>query len=70
MDVTENEGVNEGVNELLELIAKSPGNRMPYYAAVMHIPEKTMERWIKQLREEGKIEFRGATKTGGYWKVK
>jgi ATP-dependent DNA helicase RecG len=26
-----------------------------------------LERWLKQLREEGKIEFRGAPKTGGYF---
>ena len=28
--------------------------------------KKTVERWIKQLKEEGKIEFRGSPKKGGY----
>ncbi len=44
-----------------------PGKRTPYYAKAMGIPEKTTERWLKQLREENKIEFRGAAKTGGYF---
>jgi ATP-dependent DNA helicase RecG len=35
----------------------------------MNIPRRTIERWLKQLREEHKIEFRGAAKTGGYWKI-
>lgn len=25
-----------------------------------------MERWLKELRSQGKIEFRGSPKTGGY----
>jgi ATP-dependent DNA helicase RecG len=28
---------------------------------------KNIERWIKQLKQENKIEFRGAPKTGGYY---
>jgi ATP-dependent DNA helicase RecG len=30
-------------------------------------PAKTIERWIKQLRDEGEIEYRGSKKTGGYF---
>lgn len=26
---------------------------------------RTIERWLKQLKDEGKIEFKGAPKTGG-----
>ena len=28
--------------------------------------QRTVERWIKQLKDEGKIEFIGVSKTGGY----
>jgi ATP-dependent DNA helicase RecG len=62
-----NEGVNEGVKILLIAISKEPGNRIPCYSKKLNIPEKTIERWIKQLREENKIEFKGAPKTGGYY---
>ena len=70
LDISANEGVNEGVNELLKAIEKKPGKRVPYYVSIMGIPEKTIERWLKQLRDGGTVEFRGAPKTGGYWKVK
>ena len=61
------EGVSEGVNLLIELIQKNPGNRVPQLAKTLGIPAKTIERWIKQLKEDGKIEFRGSPKNGGYW---
>ncbi|TXH52946.1 MAG: AAA family ATPase [Bacteroidia bacterium] len=64
------EGVNEGVNKLQKVIEEFPGKRTPYYAEIMNIPEKTLERWLKQLRKEGKIEYRGAPKTGGYYLIK
>ena len=31
------------------------------------VTKRTIERWIKQLKNEDKIEFRGAPKTGGYF---
>ena len=61
------EGVFEGVNSLLESIRKNPGKRVPQLAKILSIPAKTIERWIKQLKEEEKIEFRGSPKKGGYW---
>ncbi len=62
-----NEGVIEGVNLLLKAIQKNTGKRVPQLAKIVHIPPKTIERWVKQLKEEGKIEFRGSPKKGGYW---
>jgi len=64
-----NEGVNEGVNELFKLIESNSGKRIPYYASVLRVSEKTIERWFRQLRQAQKIEFRGAPKTGGYFIV-
>ena len=60
------EGVSEGVNLLMELIQKNPGKRVPPLAKTLGTPAKTIERWIKKLKEEGKIEFRGSPKKGGY----
>jgi len=64
------EGISEGVNRLLEFIRSYPGLRTPQISESLEVPAKTLERWIKRLREQGKIEFRGSTKTGGYWKLK
>jgi len=27
---------------------------------------KTLERWIKKLKDENKIEYKGSKRTGGY----
>ena len=62
-----NEGVNEGVKSLLFLIQETPGKRAPHFALTMSTSVKNIERWLKQLRDMGKIEFRGAPKTGGYF---
>lgn len=61
-----NGGVNEGINRLMEFIRKNPGKRVVEIAAALNIPSKTIERWIKKLREQGKIVFIGPRKTGGY----
>ncbi len=60
------EGVFEGVNELLKYISKNPEKRVPQLAKALGSPAKTIERWVKQLKEEGKIEFKGSPKKGGY----
>ena len=62
-----NGGVNEGINRLMEFIRKNPGKRVVEIAAALNIPSKTIERWIKKLREQGKIVFTGPRKTGGYF---
>ncbi len=63
------EGVNEGVNELLNLIANNPGRRTPFFEERLNVPVKTIERWLKLLKDNGAIYFKGAAKTGGYWKI-
>jgi len=62
-----NEGVNEGVNDLFSLITKTSGKRAPYFAQNMNTSVKNIERWLKHLKDDEKIEFRGAPKTGGYF---
>ncbi|WP_262492533.1 hypothetical protein [Niabella ginsenosidivorans] len=41
---------------------------MPFFVEQIKVPKRTIERWLTILRNENKIEFRGAPKTGGYWK--
>ena len=69
-----NDGVNGGVNggvtddasQLLELIRSIPGLKTTEFVAHTGKPKRSIERWLKQLKAQGQIEFRGATKTGGY----
>jgi ATP-dependent DNA helicase RecG len=64
---TQGEGVNEGVNSLLAIIKQHPGLRVPSLAEKVPTATKNIERWLKQLKENGLVEFRGAAKTGGYY---
>jgi len=46
---------------------KFPNNKTPFFAKTLNTSVKNIERWIKQLRTEEKIEFKGSPKTGGYY---
>ena len=61
-------GVNVGVNELHKFISEHQPVKI--YQLTEHfnnVTQRTIERWLKQLKEENKIEFKGAFKTGGYY---
>ncbi len=60
-------GVSEGVEQTYELIKNNAGKRAPFLAQELNTSTKNIERWVKQLRDENKVEFRGAPKTGGYY---
>jgi hypothetical protein len=62
-----NGSVNEGINRLMEFIRRNPGKRVVEIAAALNIPSKTIERWLKNLREQGRVAFIGSRKTGGYF---
>lgn len=62
-----NVGVNVGVNALFPYIQANPGHRAGEMAASFKVTQRTIERWLKQLREEGRVEFVGSPKTGGYY---
>ena len=64
------EGINEGINALLEYILNAPGKRIPQLAQGLGIPAKTIERWVADLKRQGRIEYRGSKKGGGYFLVK
>ncbi len=62
-----NVGVNVGVKELLEFIRENqPVNAGTIAAQYPHVTQRTVERWLKTLRDQGLIEFKGAPRTGGY----
>lgn len=63
-------GVSGGVNDVESLIEINPGITTKTIKDKLKISQRTTERLLKQLRDQGKIEFRGAPKTGGYWKIK
>lgn len=54
---------------LLQAIVNDEGKRTPDYRKVTKVgSERTMERYVEQLREAGFIEFKGsAAQTGGYF---
>ena len=62
-----NEGVSEGVNLLIKLIKSQPGKRTTEISEILNVPQKTIERWIKKLKETGQIVYKGSPKTGGYF---
>lgn len=54
--------------KLLQMIRKVEGLRTPDYINALNVSERTMERYLQQLKEAGLVEFRGdAAQTGGYF---
>ena len=67
-------GVSGGVNpesvHLLQLIQSQPGLKTTELVNQTGKPQRTVERWLKQLKDSQLVEFRGAPKTGGYYPTK
>jgi len=64
-------GVKDKLKILLSAITAKEGMRVPYYEEMTKISIKTLERYIKQLRDANLIEFKGeAPQTGGYYVTK
>lgn len=63
-------GVKEKLKAILKTVAKEEGKRVPFYKSAADLDEsdRTIERYMQQLREANLIEFRGeASQTGGYY---
>ena len=60
-------GVNGGVNAICEMITNTPNLKAKQIAEASNIPLRTVERELKKLKDQGKICFKGAAKTGGYY---
>jgi DNA-binding MurR/RpiR family transcriptional regulator len=48
-------------------VEKNPGLRSKDLAALTGKSIPTISRFLKSLKDNGKIEFRGAPKNGGYF---
>ena len=59
-------GLTGGLKNVFELIKTNPGQNTKSISVEISKPEKTVEKWIKKLRELNLIEFRGSKKSGGY----
>lgn len=60
-------GINGGLKLLLHTIKENPGKRTNELAKLLKISERTIEKWIKKLKQQEKIVFKGSKKTGGYF---
>jgi Fic family protein len=71
---TDNGGVNGGVMDLgekiIELLKNTPRIRAPFIAEHLNCSLRTTQRYLKKLTEEGRIEYRGAARNGGYELIK
>lgn len=69
------EGMNEGISKdlkeklalILCILKEQPGLRTTMLGEKTNIPVKSLERYVKQLKDAGLIKFLGASKTGGYF---
>lgn len=52
---------------LLDVIQSHLGTRTSALQELINIPEKTLERHIKILKDSGLVEYKGSKKTGGYY---
>ncbi|MBU1666998.1 putative DNA binding domain-containing protein [bacterium] len=59
--------VNEGIDSLYDFIKKHPNQKANIISEKLGIPLRTIQRWLKELKVEEKIEFKGAPKIGGYF---
>jgi len=64
-----NVGINVGIKkEILDYIANYPQITIPQLAQFLNVNTRTIERYMKELREEGKIVREGSRKAG-QWKI-
>ena len=63
--------VNDGNRKvaILTMIARDNKVSASEIAKTMSVTQRTVERYIKELREEGRLIRRGSAR-GGYWEVK
>lgn len=64
---TENGGVNSVEQQIMETLEKMPGLNAPALATALSKSLRTIQRNLKILCDNGKIEFRGSPKKGGYF---
>ena len=60
-------GITGGITELENFIIKNENLSAIALSEKLEIPLRTTQRWIKELKDKNKIEYRGSKKTGGYF---
>ncbi len=60
-------GLNENLDLIKKYITKHPGKKTSEIAEATRTPFKTLEKWLKKLKDAQIIEFKGSKKTGGYF---
>ncbi len=61
------EKINVGINDLYMFIENNQPIRVSRLKEYFNkVTTRTLERWLKQLKDEDKIEYKGSKKTGGY----
>ena len=77
-DDTINDGINDTINSddtinyeeiIFKVIKKQGGLASPQIATMIGKSVITTKRYLAKLKSAGKIEFRGALKTGGYYVI-
>ena len=64
-----NVGVNVGVNgQILEFLAREPHLSAKELATLLNKTTRTVERYIRELREQGRLKRVGSDKSG-HWEV-
>ena len=51
---------------MIEFIRNTPGLRTSHISRAISTPVRTLQRQLRILRNQNRIEFRGSPKTGGY----
>jgi len=67
VNAVENGGVKFLKDQIFKTLEAMPGINAPGLAISLNKSLRTTQRYLKQLIDEGKIEFRGAAKNGGYY---
>ncbi len=60
-------GVKHKQELLIEVISQFPGIHAPAIAQQLSLSLRSIQRYIKQLTDNGQVIFKGAPKSGGYY---
>lgn len=59
--------INGAIKEVYDYIQSNQGASAVDMENKLNIPLRTLQRWLKELKEKELIEYRGSKKTGGYF---
>lgn len=65
-----NDGVSGGVNQVFKFIELNPNIKVKDIQKHLKFSTRTIERYIKILKEKELVEFKGSPKLGGYFAIK